>query len=61
MTMNSAAAVAELIETTKKLFPILEAVRLTAGLRGNQLERIERAKAAVAKVEALQNRDDATK
>lgn len=43
------AAAPDLYEALKSLIPILEAVRYTVGLRGNQLERMEAGRAALAK------------
>lgn len=42
-------AASELYEALGSILPILEAVRYTVGLRGNQLDRIARAKAIYAK------------
>lgn len=43
------ADVAELVAALKGIVPILVAVKFTAGLRGNQVDRLNAAKALLAK------------
>lgn len=43
------AAAPDLLVALTKLLPILEAVRYTAGLSGNQIERMKAARAAIAR------------
>lgn len=50
--MEKARDDSELLGALKDVLPILEAVRYTAGLRGNQVERMERAAKAVKEAEA---------
>ena len=50
MTMTQQTATAELVEATEGLLRIIEAVRYTAGLGKHQMERVERAKKAIASV-----------
>jgi hypothetical protein len=46
------ASAPDLLDALKSVVSILDAVRHTVGLRGNQLTRMEKARAAIAKVEA---------
>lgn len=43
------AAAPELLAALKSVLPILEAVKFTVGLKGNQLKRMSAARAAIAK------------
>lgn len=58
---EGADTIDELVAALKDVLPILEAVKFTVGLRGNQLDRMKRAHAAVAKAtqpgEASKDRD----
>lgn len=45
------AAAPEMLDSLKDCVRMLEAVRYTAGLGKHQMERVERAKAAIAKAE----------
>lgn len=45
------AAAPELLEAAKNMSRILEAVRLSAGLRGTQWDRVIKARGAIAKAE----------
>ena len=44
---QAAAIIRELEESLRRLMPLLEAVRYTAGLGKSQMERVEKAKAAL--------------
>lgn len=45
---DAKADIAALHEALKSVLPILEAVRFSVGLKGNQLDRIDKAKAVLA-------------